>query len=254
MGIASAGIVAGFVPITLANTAVGDAIGADGAAFWAMAWAAPAFGTLWFIGAVRAYVLPILPFIHVFVFSSLFLLAALEAAISLLVWAFGFIRYDGEEFLAQQSKMGAFLLFNVFLMPVLGMLAFEASFILLSLIVGGVEVLWATAFFGQTGGYLVGPAALLVNYVLITFLTLYLVTHIFGQIFALPDRVITWFGGSGHGFGDKSLFIATAGGLAAVAGKGLPGLPTLPKGKGKDDKPDGGGKGKPAIGGVTERK
>ncbi|MGB3540058.1 MAG: DotA/TraY family protein [Mesorhizobium sp.] len=255
MGVAEVGIAAGFVPITLANTAVGDAIGADGAAWWAMAWAGPAFATLWLIGAVRAYVLPILPFIHVFVFMSLWLLAVLEAAISLVVWAFGFIRMDGEEFLAQQSKIGAMLLFQVVLMPVLGLLAFEASFILLPLIVGGVEVLWATAFFGQTGGHMIGPSALIVGYVLITFLSLYLVTHIFGQIFAIPDRIMVWFGAPGHGFGDKSLFVATAGGLAAVMSRGLPGLPTIPKGKGpKGEGEDSGGKGKTPVGGVMERK
>lgn len=251
MWIAEGGIVAGFVPIALANTLPGDAAGTDGASLWAMGWAAPALGTLWIIGAVRAYVLPVLPFIYVFVFMSLWLLAVLEAAISLVVWAFGFIRMDGEEFLAQQSKMGAMLLFQVMLMPVLGLLAFEASFVLLPLIVGGVEILWATAFFGQTGGYLIGPTALIVSYVLITFLTLYLVMHLFGQIFAIPDRIMVWFGAPGHGFGDKSLFVATAGGLAAVMNRGIPGLPGLPKGKGKGA--ESGAKGKTPVGGVTDR-
>ncbi|MER8547953.1 hypothetical protein NKH41_19730 [Mesorhizobium sp. M1169] len=136
--------------------------------------------------------------------------------------------------------MGAMLLFQVFLMPVLGLLAFEAAFILLPLIVGGLEVMWATAFFGQTGGHLIGPSALLVGYVLITFLSLYLVSHIFGQIFHIPDRVMTWFGAPSHGFSDKSLFVATAGGLAATLGRGMPGLPSIPRPKG--ERKDSGGK------------
>ncbi|MBZ9705345.1 DotA/TraY family protein [Mesorhizobium sp. ESP7-2] len=252
MGIAETGITAAFVPIALANTAVGKAVGADGAAWWAMGWATPILGTLWVIGAVRAYVLPILPFIYVWVFMSLWLLAVLEAAISLVVWAFGFIRMDGEDFLAQQSKMGAMLLFQVLLMPVLGLLAYEAAFVLLPLIVGGLEIMWATAFFGQTGGHLIGPSALLVGYVLITFLSLYLVSHIFGQIFHIPDRVMAWFGAPSHGFSDKSLFVATAGGLAATLGRGMPGLPSIPRPKG--DGKDSGGKGKPDVGGVTAKK
>lgn len=251
MNIAETGITAAFIPIALAFSGLGIATGAAGAAIWAMAWAGPILGLLWIVGAVRAYVLPILPFIYVWVFMSLWLLAVLEAAISLVVWAFGFIRMDGEDFLAQQSKMGAMLLFQVFLMPVLGLLAFEAAFILLPLIIGGLEILWGTAFFGQTGGYLVGPSALIVGYVLITFLTLYLVAHIFGQIFQIPDRVMAWFGAPSHGFSDKSLFVATAGAAAAVLGRGMPGLPNIPKPKGKDD--TSGGKGK-ASGGVSERK
>ncbi|PRD44384.1 hypothetical protein C5748_07340 [Phyllobacterium phragmitis] len=252
MGIAEAGILAALAPIALASSAPGMVTGAWGAVFWAMGWSAPILGTLWIIGAVRAYVLPILPFVYVWVFMSLWLLAVLEAAISLIVWAFGFIRMDGEDLLAQQSKMGGMLLFQVFLMPVLGLLAFEAAFILLPLIVGGLEVMWATAFFGQTGGQLIGPSALLVGYVLITFLTLYLVMHVLGQIFHIPDRVMAWFGAPSHGFSDKSLFVATAGGLAAVLGRGMPGLPSIPKADPKDD--GSGGKGKPAIGGITDRK
>jgi conjugal transfer/type IV secretion protein DotA/TraY len=253
MGIAWAGITAAIAPIVLSFTAVGMATGAWGAALWAMGWATPLLGTLWVIGAVRAYVLPILPFVYVWVFMSLWLLAVLEAAIAIVVWAFGFIRMDGEEMLAQQSKAGMALLFQVFLMPVLGLLAFEAAFILLPLIVGGLEVMWATAFFGQTGGHLIGPSALLVGYVLITFLTLYLVMHIFGQIFHIPDHVMAWFGAPSHGFSDKSLFVATAGGLAAVLGRGMPGLPSLPRPQPKKDG-EGGGKGKDAVGGVTPRK
>lgn len=252
MSIAEVGIVAAFVPIALANTVAGDAVGADGAALWAMLWSSPTLGTLWVIGAVRAYVLPVLPFVYVWVFMSLWLLAVLEAAISLVVWAFGFLRMDGEDLLAQQSKAGALLLFQVFLMPVLGLLAFEACFLLLPLIVGGIEVMWATAFFGQTGGHLIGAGALLTSYVLITFLTLYLTMHLFGQIFHIPDRIMTWFGAPGSGFGDKSLFVATAGGLAAVLGRGLPGLPAVPRPKPKGEESGGGGK--TAVGGVTDRK
>ncbi len=252
MTIAETGVAAAFVPIALANTAVGKAVGADGAAWWAMGWAAPILGTLWMIGAVRAYVLPVLPFIYVWVFMSLWLLAVLEAAISLVVWAFGFIRMDGDELLAQQSKMGGMLLFQVFLMPVLGLLAFEAAFLLLPLIIGGLEVMWGTAFYGQTGGHLIGPSALLVGYVLITFLTMYLVSHVFGQIFHIPDRVMAWFGAPSHGFSDKSLFVATAGALAATLGRGMPGLPSIPRPKAGDK--DSGGKGKANVGGVTSRK
>lgn len=254
MGIAETGITAAFVPIALANTLAGKALGADGAAWWAMGWATPILGTLWVIGAIRAYVLPVLPFIYVWVFMSLWLLAVLEAAISLVVWAFGFLRMDGEELLAQQSKMGAMLLFQVFLMPVLGLLAFEAAFILLPLIVGGLEIMWGTAFYGQTGGHLIGPSALLVGYVLITFLSLYLVSHIFGQIFHIPDKVMTWFGAPSHGFSDKSLFVATAGALAATLGRGLPGLPSIPRPKKEGENGDSGGRGKPDVGGVTARK
>lgn len=249
MGTATAVILALTGAIALAFTLPADTVGLDGAAIWAMGWLAPPLGTLWVIGAVRAYILPILPFVYMWIFGSLWLLAVLETAIALVVWAFSFLRLDGEEFLAQQSKMGAMLLFNVFLMPVLGLLAFCACFILLPLIIGGIEIFWATAFYGQQGGHLPGLGATLVGFVVITFLSMYLVMHIFGQIFHIPDRIVVWFGGSSHGFSDKSLFVATAGAAAAVLGKGMPGLPSIPKPKKPEDENGGGGSG----GGVTQR-
>lgn len=231
---------------------IGSAFGADGAVAWFSTWLYAPLGTLWIIGAVRAYILPILPFIYMWVFAALWLLAVLEAAVALVVWAFSFIRLSGEEFLAEQSKMGAMLLFNVFLMPVLGMLAFMACFELLPMIVGGLELFWATAFYGQTGGSAPGLGALIVGLAVITFLSMYLIVHIFGQIFHIPDKIITWFGGSSHGFADKSFFAAVAGGAAAVLGRGMPGLPSMPR---KQDKPEpdpSGGKGS-AGGGITSR-
>lgn len=221
--------------VALAFTTPADVAGLDGAAIWAMGWLAPPLATLWIVGAVRAYILPMLPFIYMWIFGALWLLAVLEAAISLVVWAFSFLRLDGEEFLAQQSKMGAMLLFNVFLMPALGLLAFCACFELLPLIVGGIEIFWATAFYGQQGGHGTGLGALLVGFVMITFLSMYLVMHVFGQIFNVPDRVIAWFGGSPHGFSDKSLFVTLAGGVAGTLGRGMPGLPAIPRPKKDDD-------------------
>lgn len=238
--------------IALAFTLPADAAGLDGAAIWAMAWLAGPLGTLWIVGAVRAYVLPMLPFVYMWVFGALWLLAIVEAAIALIVWAFSFLRLDGEEFLAQQSKMGAMLLFNVFLMPVLGMLAFCACFALLPLIVGGLEIFWATAFYAQQGGQITALGALLVGFIMITFLTMYLVMHIFGQIFNIPDRIIVWFGGNSHGFADKSLFVAMAGGMAATFGRGMPGIPAIPRPNRKSDG-DAGGIKSPGEGGLKAR-
>jgi conjugal transfer/type IV secretion protein DotA/TraY len=252
MGVAETGIYSGLVVMTLAFTTAGDIIGADGAAMWAMGWAFPMLGTLWVVGAVRAYILPVLPFIYVWMFAAMWLLAVLEAGIAMVVWAFGFARMNGDELLAEQSKMGTMLTFQVLLMPILGLLAYEACFILLPLIIGGIEVFWSTAFYGQTGGRVPSASSMGVGFVLITFLNVYLTMHLLGQIFHIPNHIMTWFGASGRDFGDKSLFAATAGAAAAALGRGMPGLPGLPKPKGGDGD-NGGGKGGDG-GGVSKHK
>ncbi|MCB5205315.1 DotA/TraY family protein [Neorhizobium sp. T786] len=239
MAIAVTGILATLVPVIAAFTIAGSTLGTDGAALWAMPWLGTIFGTLWMIGAVRAYIIPVLPFIYMVIFAGLWLLAVLEAAIAIIVWAFGWLRMDGEDMLAQASKMGAMLLFSVFLMLPIGMLAFIAAFLLLPLLVGTVDVLWSTMWWGNHEDP--GLTSMLVGFILSTFLLMYLIIHIFGQIFVIVDRILTWMGQQGHGFSDKGMLVGTAGAAAAVLGKGMPGMPTIPKSGKKDEGGEEGG-------------
>lgn len=239
MAISIAGIMGALVPIIAAFTTPGSIAGTDGAAFWAMPWLGSIFGTLWLVGAARAYIIPVLPFIYMSIFAGFWLLAVLEAMIAMIVWAFGWLRMDGEDMLAQASKMGAMLLFSVFLMPTIGMLAFEAAFILLPLLVGTVDILWSTMWWGNHEDP--GLTSMLVGFVLVTFLTMYLTVHVFGQIFVIVDRILTWMGQQGHGFSDKGMLVGTAGAAAAVLGKGMPGMPTIPKSGKKDEGGEEGG-------------
>lgn len=225
MWIATGAILAAFLPITAAFTGAGWAVGTYGAALWAMGWISPVIGILWTVGAVRAYVLPILPFMYMFLFASVWLLAVMEALIALGVWALSWIRMDGDDLVAQGSKIGTMLIYQVFLMPVLGVLAFCGAFILLPLIIGGVDVLWARAFYAQSGGYPTGLTAMIVNYVLITMLTMYLTVHVLGQIMNISNRIIIWAGGQGHEAGDRGMAAAMAMAAAGTLGRGMPGLP-----------------------------
>lgn len=251
--IAGGMIVAAFLPIIGAFTTIGDAAGADGAAIWSMIWLSLPIGSLGLIGVLRAYVLPMLPFISMMIFASTWLVGFVECMIQLGVWALSWVKMDGDEFMHKGSELGSKIIYQVFLMPALGVLAYEASFILLPLIVGTVEVLWSKAFFGQTGGYPVGIVALITSFAMITFLTLYLTMHVFSQILTIPQRVILWAGGGqGSDFGDKGMALGAATAIAATAGRGMPGLPKwpMPKGKPKDGdeggEPNGGGKVKSA--------
>lgn len=246
MWVATTTITVAFIPIVAAFTGAGWAVGTYGAALWAMGWISPVIGILWTVGAVRAYVLPILPFAYMFLFASIWLLAFMEALIALGVWALSWIRMDGEDLVAQGSKIGTMLIYQVFLMPALGVLAFCGAFILLPLIIGGVDVLWARAFYAQTGGYPTHLGSMIVNYVLITMLTMYLTVHVLGQILNIPNRIIIWAGGQGHEAGDRGMAAAMAMAASSTLGRGMPMLPKFgaPEKK-KDDKQDennGGGK------------
>lgn len=237
--IAGSMVIAAFVPIIAAFTTPSSMAGLDGGAMWSMLWLSMPIGTLGLIGVVRAYVQPVLPFISLIIFASTWLIALIEIVIQLGVWALSFLKMDGDDFMAQGSKLGSQIIYQAFLMPALGVLAYAASFILLPMIIGTVEVLWAKAFFAQTGGYPVGFTALLTAFAMITFLTLYLTMHVFSQILTIPLRVILWAGGGqGSDFGDKGLALGAATAVAATVGRGMPGLPKLPMPKGKEDDKD----------------
>jgi len=247
MTLAVGAILASFVPITGAFTTFGDAAGLDGAAIWAMIWSTIPIGSLYIIGAVRAYVLPVLPFISMMIFASTWLVGFVECMIQLGVWALSWVKLDGDELMHRGSELGSKIIYQVFLMPALGVLAYAASFMLLPLVVGTVEVLWAKAFFGQTGGYPLGPGALVISFAMITFLTMYLTMHVFSQILTIPQRVIMWAGGGqGSDFGDRGMALGAATAVAATMGRGMPGIPKMPgpkskKGDKDGDKPNGGG-------------
>lgn len=230
-------IAAAYLPIIGAFSMVGDAGGMDGAALWSMIWLTLPISSLGVVGVLRAYVLPIIPFMSMMIFASTWLIGLIEVVIQLGVWALSWIKMDGDEFMHRGSELGSKIIYQVFLMPALGVLSYAASFVLLPMVVGTVEVLWAKAFYSQTGGYPVGITALITSFAMITFLTLYLTMHVFSQILTIPQRVIMWAGGGqGSDFGDRGMALGAATAIAATAGRGMPGLPKFPMSKGKEDK------------------
>ncbi|MFD1792445.1 DotA/TraY family protein [Ochrobactrum teleogrylli] len=245
--IAGGMLIAAYVPIIAAYTFAGDVAGMDGAALWSMIWLTLPISSLGVVGILRAYVQPIIPFISIMIFASTWLIGLIEVVIQLGVWALSWLKMDGDEFMHRGSELGSKIIYQVFLMPALGVLSYAASFVLLPMVVGTVEVLWAKAFYSQTGGYPVGITALITSFAMITFLTLYLTMHVFSQILTIPQRVIMWAGGGqGSDFGDKGMALAAATAVAATMGRGMPGLPKISTPKGSSDSSgegeNGGGK------------
>lgn len=252
----SAGVVVGTgVAVGLANTAPGKAIGADGVASWFASFVWMPAVVLWLLGAMRAYVLPFLPFVFVFMGAVKWGGAILEASIALIVWSFIWVRMDGDELISQQQRTGGMLLFNIALRPVLIVLALCASYLLLTITYGTLDRLLPTAFYGQTGGRATALGALLVILTIKTFLQWFLAVHLTGMCSDLPDRIGEWFGVPGAGkMGDRGGVEAAAMGAAAVIGqaKGAGNVGKLPMPKKPD--PEGNG-GKPSdVGGVTSRR
>ncbi|MBB3915561.1 DotA/TraY family protein [Rhizobium fabae] len=240
--IAAAGtaILGGAAVMVGASNWFSEAIGANGAASWLLDWSKLAIGALWLIGAMRAYVLPMMPFLFIGIAFITWAAAILEAMVASLLWGLAFLKMDNGDFIGQGQRQGMMLLFNVALRPVLAVLSLCGAYLLFTVSVSTLDSLWATAFFGQTGGHIAGLSGLLVSLALKTYILWVICIKLFGLIANLPDRVGAWFDVPTTGqFGESGHVGAMAAGAVALASRSTPGaIPTRGPGKstaGADD-------------------
>jgi hypothetical protein len=169
------------------------------------------------VGFLYAFVLPMMPMIMVFIMGVSWLILFLEAAIAGVLWAFAFIRMDGQEFFDRNQAPGVTLLFNLLLRPALGMLAYCGLLLLQPVLLNSLALVWSEGFTIQTGGSLGGLVviwqfvALLVIY---SYLQWQLTLRLTGLIPSIPDRVGHWMGMQMHGYNDGQ---ETSGMLAVIA-------------------------------------
>jgi len=212
---------------TAANTSLTALVGSGavgGAVLFLVDLLTPLLGVIVIIGVVHAYVLPMLPMIMVFIMGLSWLVMFLEAAIASVLWAFAFVRMDGQEFFDRNQSPGVALIFNLFLRPALGMLAFIGSLLLLPEILNALNILWDQSYDAQVGfGGLLFLFKWITGLVMFTWMQWTLSLRMFGLIPTIADRVGHWMGiGSSAGYGDGQETSAVAG--AMVGGVAVSGI------------------------------
>ncbi|RCW23181.1 conjugal transfer/type IV secretion protein DotA/TraY [Ciceribacter lividus] len=229
-----AAIVAGGTIAAVSKNAVAEFFGSGGVNYL-LDWSKWITGPVFLIGGLRAYVIPIMP--HVFmIMSGVALLAALmEAMIALPLWCLRWLKMDsGDDFAGDSVRLGILFTVNIFLRPALAVLALFGAYGFFDVVLGALDSLWPTAFLAQTGGHVVGLLGFLFLTAIQTYMIWYSCIKGFGQIWALPDRVLTWFGLPGTA-GESGLVSGAFGGMLALAGRG--GLPKiLPQAPSKHEK------------------
>lgn len=189
---------------------------------WILDWSKWVVSALMIFGTLRAYIIPMMPFVFVVMAGIATLSALMEAMIALPLWATKWLKPDNSgDFAGESVRMGLLILVNIGLRPVLAVLALCFAYPVFNVTLGTIDKLWATAFLAQTGGHVVG-----IGFMAMTGMHMYLSWHAcmkgFGQIWSLPDRVLAWTGQPGAG-GEASLTSGAIGGMLALAGRG--GLP-----------------------------
>lgn len=233
ISIAWTALAAGATLMVASSNWFSSALGAGGAADFLLNWSNWVVGGLFFIGAVRAYLIPVLPFLFIMVSGIALVAALLEAMIALPLWCLKWMRMDnGQDFAGESVRMGLMMTVNIGLRPSLAILAYCGSYPVFDVVLRTLDSMWATAFLGQTGGAIVGLIGFLVMQIVLLYLTWYLGFKVYGQSWALPDRVLAWLGLPGTA-GESSLAAGAVGGMLTLAGRGqLPktGLAMLTKG------------------------
>ncbi len=226
---------AGAGAAALAGNAITRFFGAAGVD-WLLDWSKYIVGGLMVVGSLRAYVIPMMPFIFMFMAGMAVLASLMEAMIALPLWAMKWMKLDNNgDFAGESVRMGLLLIVNIALRPVLAVLALCAAYPVFDATLGTLDKLFATAFLGQTGGHVVGLVGILVMTGMHMYLTWHACMKGFGQIWSLPDRVLAWVGQPGAG-GEASLTSGAFGGMLALAGRGnLPktGLRAITNGGGR---------------------
>ncbi|MDP9837708.1 conjugal transfer/type IV secretion protein DotA/TraY [Neorhizobium huautlense] len=221
LSIAWTAIAAGATLMVASSNWFSSAVGAGGAADFLLGWGNWIIGGLIFIGSLRAYVIPILPFLFVLAAGIALVAALLEAMIALPLWCLKWMRMEGgEDFAGEGVRMGLMLTVNVFLRPSLAILAYCGSYPVFDIVLRTMDSMWATAFLAQTGGAVVGLIGFLIMSIIQLYLTWYVDLKLFGQSWALPDRVLGWLGLPGTA-GESSIASGAIGGMLSLAGRGI---------------------------------
>lgn len=211
-------------------------------------WVTYAIMILIILGVLHSYVLPMIPMIMVFIMGMSWLIMFLEAAIAAVLWAFAFIRMDGQEFFDQKQSPGVALLFNLFLRPAIGMLAFIGGLLLLPTLLGSLETIWDDGFYSQTHQGVfdyINVIKWLISSVMFCWMQWHLTIRLFGLIPTIADRVGHWMGlNSAGGYGDSQESTQAAAAMVA-AGMAMSRAPVIPQPSGgarKKAAPDPDGK------------
>lgn len=221
LSIAWTAIAAGAALMVASSNWFSSAVGAGGAADFLLGWGNWAIGGIMFIGALRAYVIPILPFLFVLAAGIALIAALLEAMIALPLWCVKWMKMEGgEDFASEGTRMGMLLTVNIFLRPSLAILAYCGSYPVFDVVLRTMDSMWATTFLAQTGGAVVGLIGFLTMSIIQLFLTWYISLKLFGQSWALPDRILGWLGLPGTA-GEAGIASGAIGGMLSLAGRGF---------------------------------
>ena len=165
-------------------------------------------------GLVLFYVLPFLPFVYFYFAVASWIKTIFEAMVGVPLWALAHLRLDGDGLPGDSAANGYFLIFEIFVRPVLTVFGLVAAMIIFTAQVRVLNFMWLLVI-ENIGGHSdtnIGIAGTLtferdivdqffytVVYAIIVYM---LATSSFKLIDKIPDNILRWMGQGVSSFGD----------------------------------------------------
>ncbi|MBB3998391.1 DotA/TraY family protein [Aureimonas pseudogalii] len=204
----------------------------------------PIIGGAWVVGAMLAYVVPIIPFVFMTFALVAWAWEVVKAAIAVVIWAFLHVRIDEPELVGQAQKQGYIsLLVGIMLRPIVTVAAFVAMHMMNITILNIFLTGYNAAFKGSQVGYTIGGTGVLISVAVMLYVEWQIILWSYKTVTTMPQKVAEFIGYSASGWGDDDAGSSVVG---AISG----GHRHVPKpGSGKSGK---GGGGDDAAKGATE--
>lgn len=171
-------------------------------------------------GVVLYYIIPILPFVFFFFAVGGWVKGLFEAMVGVPLWALAHLRIDGEGIAGDGASGGYFLIFEVFIRPILIVFGLVASMLIFGMQVRILNVIWDLVLgnVGGATGQLIADADDNSSYFMLSrgtldeffFTILYAIivymmaTASFKLIDSIPDNILRWIGAGVKAFGDSN--------------------------------------------------
>lgn len=187
------------------------------------------------IGFILFYVLPFMPFIYFFFAVGSWIKTIFEAMVGLPLWALAHLRIDGEGVMGDAAMSGYYLIFEIFIRPILVIFGFIASIVIFAVMVKALNQVFYMVIANLSGhaGEVSAPGSCFQNpnataavnetvqqaelkdayrgpldefffTVLYTIVVYMIGTSCFKLIDSIPDNMLRWLDADASSFGDNA--------------------------------------------------
>ncbi len=169
-------------------------------------------------GFALFYVVPFLPFLYFFFSAVGWIKGIFEAMVGVPLWALAHIRIDGQGLPGDAAANGYYLIFEVFLRPILMLFGLLGSILIFAAAVWVLNDIWDLVIHNLTGfdieeqadpdladiEFYRGPIDAFFFMVIYTIIVYMIGVSCFKMVYLVPNNILRWMGAGVSTFGDQS--------------------------------------------------